>query len=221
MGAGAQGKGFAPQRFTTSHRASVERGAPMIEAGLWYRPSYFPQPGETTWRQSCDREVCTVREHVGVCDVSTLGKIDIQGSDAAAFLDFVYTNTFSTLKPGRARYGLMLREDGHVMDDGTTARLGEHHFLMTTTTAAAGLVMLHLEFVHQCLRPDMDVALYIGDRAMGAVRGGGPEVARAAERAAGCAAQPGRLAFHGLWPGWGDGSGRAAVPDLVLGRACL
>ncbi|MEO9780156.1 MAG: sarcosine oxidase subunit alpha family protein [Sedimentitalea sp.] len=158
MGAGGQGKGFAPQRFTTSHVASVERNAPMIEAGLWYRPSYFPAPGETTWRQSCDREVAMVRNAVGICDVSTLGKIDIQGPDAAAFLDFRYTNTFSTLKVGRVRYGLMLREDGHVMDDGTTARLGENHYLMTTTTAAAGPVMRHLEFAHQGLRPDLDVA---------------------------------------------------------------
>ncbi len=159
MGAGAQGKGFAPERFTTSHAACIERKAPMIEAGLWYRPGYFPAPGETTWRQSCDREVDMVRNTVGICDVSTLGKIDIQGPGAAALLDFVYTNTFSTLKVGRARYGLMLREDGHVMDDGTTARLGEDHFLMTTTTAAAGQVMRHLDFVHQCLRPDLDVAM--------------------------------------------------------------
>ena len=141
----------------TSHAASVERGAPMIEVGLWYRPSYFPKPGETHWRQSCDREVEMVRNAVGIADVSTLGKIDIQGPDAGKFLDFVYTNTFSTLKKGRVRYGLMLREDGHVMDDGTTARLGDNHYLMTTTTAAAGQVMAHLEFVHQCLCPQLDV----------------------------------------------------------------
>ena len=156
MGAGSQGKGFAPERFTTSHRASVARDAPMIEAGLWYRPSYFPQKGETHWQQSCDREVGYVRNAVGVCDVSTLGKLDIQGPDAAALLDFVYTNMFSTLKVGRVRYGLMLREDGHVLDDGTTARLGDQHFVMTTTTAAASLVMRHLEFVLQALRPDLD-----------------------------------------------------------------
>ena len=93
----------------------------MIEAGLWYRPSYFPRKGESNWRQSCDREVGFVRNTVGVCDVSTLGKIDIQGPDAAKLLDFAYTNMFSTLKVGRVRYGLMLREDGFVMDDGTTA----------------------------------------------------------------------------------------------------
>ncbi|MEO1797469.1 MAG: 2Fe-2S iron-sulfur cluster-binding protein, partial [Pseudomonadota bacterium] len=158
MAAGAQGKGFAPERLTTSHAATITRGAPMVEAGLWYRPSYFPIQGETTWRESCDREVTMVRECVGICDVSTLGKIDIQGPDAAAFLDLVYSNMFSSLKVGRVRYGLMLREDGHVMDDGTTARLGEHHYVMTTTTAAAGLVMKHLDFVHQCLRPDLDVS---------------------------------------------------------------
>ncbi|WP_300517745.1 sarcosine oxidase subunit alpha family protein [Aliiroseovarius sp.] len=159
MGAGARGKGFAPERFTTSYKAATEARAPMIEAGLWYRPSYFPAAGERSWRESCDREVSMVRHAVGVCDVSTLGKIDIQGKDAAEFLDFVYTNTFSTLRPGRVRYGLMLREDGHVMDDGTTARFGENHFVMTTTTAAAGQVMAHLEFVAQVLRPDWDVHL--------------------------------------------------------------
>ncbi len=158
MGAGSTGAGFAPQRFTTAHAACVELGAPMIEAGLWYRPSYFARAGETTWRAACDREVAMVRQSVGVCDVSTLGKIDIQGPDAAALLDLVYANGFASLKVGRVRYGLMLREDGHVMDDGTTARLDAQHYLMTTTTAAAGAVMKHLDFVTQCLRPDLDVA---------------------------------------------------------------
>ena len=158
MGKNAQGIGFAPQRCTTSHIASVDRGAPMVEAGLWYRPSYFPEVGETNWRQACDREVEMVRMSVGVCDVSTLGKIDIQGPDAHSLLDFVYTSMFSTLKIGKVRYGLMLREDGHVMDDGTTARLAENHYVMTTTTAAAGQVMRHLDFVHQCLHPEWDVS---------------------------------------------------------------
>ncbi len=157
LGAGGRGLGFAPQRFLTSDQASRDRGAPMIEAGLWYRPSYFPKPGEATWRESCDREVAMVRGAVGVADVSTLGKIDIQGRDAARFLDLVYTNTFSSLALNRVRYGLMLREDGFVMDDGTTARLGDNHYLMTTTTAAAGQVMRHLDFVHQTHCADWDV----------------------------------------------------------------
>ncbi|MEM6759796.1 MAG: sarcosine oxidase subunit alpha family protein [Pseudomonadota bacterium] len=159
IGAGAQGTGFAPERKTTSHAQSGRMGAPMIAAGLWYRPSYFPRSGEKTWRQSCDREVGFVRQTVGVCDVSTLGKIDLQGPGAAELLDFVYINTFSTLKEGRVRYGLMLREDGFVMDDGTTARMGPQHYVMTTTTAAAGQVMQHLEFVTQALRPDLDVRI--------------------------------------------------------------
>lgn len=158
IGAGGNGKGFAPERLLTSHVPSLERGAPMIEAGLWYRPSYFPKAGEKTWRQSCDREVKMVRDTVGICDVSTLGKIDIKGADAAQFLDFVYTNTFSTLKVGKVRYGLMLREDGYVMDDGTCARLGDQHYLMTTTTAAAGEVMRHLDFVAQAFCADLDVS---------------------------------------------------------------
>ena len=157
MGAGGRGAGFAPQRFMTSDQASRDRGAPMIEAGLWYRPSYFPKPGEKTWLESCNREVRMVREAVGVADVSTLGKIDLQGRDAARFLDLVYTNTFSTLPVGRVRYGLMLREDGLVLDDGTTARLGDSHYLMTTTTAAAGLVMRHLDFVHQAFCSEWDL----------------------------------------------------------------
>lgn len=159
MGAGGQGHGFAPERFTTSHAASVARGAPMIEAGLWFRPGYFPAQGERTWRESCNREVRMVRRAVGVCDVSTLGKIDVQGPDAATFLDFIYANMISTLKVGRVRYGLMLREDGHVMDDGTAARMADRHFVVTTTTAAAGSVMRHLEFVRQALRPDLDVQI--------------------------------------------------------------
>lgn len=157
MGAYAQGIGFAPQRLITTDKISRNLVAPMVETGLWYRPSYFPREGETHWRQSCDREVNMVRNSVGITDVSTLGKIDIQGPDAGKFLDFLYINTFSTLKPGKVRYGIMLREDGHVMDDGTTACIAENHYVMTTTTAAAGQVMRHLEFVSQCLRPDLDV----------------------------------------------------------------
>jgi len=159
MGSAGAGKGFAPERFMTSHAASIAMGAPMVEAGLWYRPSYFPRHGEKNWRQSCDREVVMVRETVGVCDVSSLGKIDVQGPGAAVFLDFVYSNLMSSLMVGRVRYGLMLREDGLVMDDGTVARLGCHHFVITTTTAAAGQVMRHLEFVVQGLRPQLDVRI--------------------------------------------------------------
>ena len=159
MGAGGRASGFAPQRFMTSDAQSRRMGAPMIEAGLWYRPSYFPRAGETDWRTACDREVKQVRDAVGVAEVSTLGKIDVQGADAGRFLDFVYTNTMSTLAVGKVRYGLMLREDGMVLDDGTCARLGPQHFLITTTTAAAGPVMRHLDFVQQAFCAGWDVRL--------------------------------------------------------------
>ncbi|MEL6583680.1 MAG: sarcosine oxidase subunit alpha family protein [Pseudomonadota bacterium] len=148
---------FQPHRLTPSDALSRERGASFIEAGLWHRAAWFPEPGDAGWRDACDREALRVRRSVGVADVTTLGKIDIQGPGAAEFLDRVYANMFSTLKVGRVRYGLMLREDGIVMDDGTCARLGETHYLMTTTTAAAGQVMAHLAFVSQVLWPELDV----------------------------------------------------------------
>jgi len=159
LGSGGAGKGFAPERYTTTNDWAVEKGASIVEVGLWHRASWFPREGETNWRQSCDREVNMVRSTVGVCDVSTLGKIDVQGPDAAAFLDRIYTNMISTLKVGKVRYGLMLREDGFVLDDGTVARIGQNQYLVTTTTGAAGPVMSHLEFCAQCLWPELDVRI--------------------------------------------------------------
>ncbi len=151
------GKAFRPKRLTPSHDWSKERGAVFVEAGLWMRPQWYPMPGEHSWRDSVDREVLATRRSVGVSDVSSLGKIDIKGADAAKFLDRIYTNTMSSLPVGKVRYGLMLREDGHVMDDGTVARLAEDHFLVTTTTVNAGPVMAHLDFCHQAHWPELDV----------------------------------------------------------------
>ena len=155
----SRGKEFKPFRLTPSHKWATEQGAIFVEVGMWLRTQWLPRKGETHWRQSVDREVLATRKSVGICDVTTLGKIDIQGTDAGAFLDKVYANTFSTLAVGKCRYGLMLREDGIVYDDGTTARMGEHEYVMTTTTANAVTVFRHLEFVRQCLYPDMDVQL--------------------------------------------------------------
>ena len=154
-----RGKDFRPTRLTPSHTFAEERGAVFVETGNWLRAQWFPEPGETDWLQSVTREVRGTRERVGVCDVSTLGKIDVQGPDAGAFLDRVYANTFSTLPVGKARYGLMLREDGFALDDGTTARLADDHYFMTTTTANAVKVMQHLEFCHQCIWPELDVQM--------------------------------------------------------------
>ncbi len=150
---------FRPVRLTPSHAWAVERGAVFVEAGNWLRAQWFPRAGETHWRESVDREVRMTRGTAGYCDVTTLGKIDIKGRDVGIFLDRVYTGTFSTLPVGKVRYGLMLREDGIAYDDGTTARLGETHYVMTTTTANAGLVFRNLEFARQCLWPELDVHL--------------------------------------------------------------
>lgn len=155
----ARGKDFRPFRLTPSHKWAETHGADFVEAGAWLRAQWFRKGSEKGWRDSVDREVEATRGSVGICDVTTLGKIDIQGRDAAAFLNKVYANGFAKLAVGKVRYGLMMREDGIVMDDGTTARLGENHFIMTTTTANAGPVFRHMEFARQCLWPGMDVHL--------------------------------------------------------------
>jgi len=153
-----RGRQFKPTRHVAAHDWAVAAGASMVEAGQWLRPQWFSQAGEADWLTICTREVRTTRTTVGLCDVSTLGKIDIQGPDAGVFLDRVYANLFSTLPVGKARYGLMLREDGFVMDDGTTTRLGETHYVMSTTTANAVKVMQHLEYCRQVLWPELRVA---------------------------------------------------------------
>lgn len=155
-------KDFRPARLTPSHYWAEEQGAVFVETGPWLRAQYFPRSGETDWLTTVNREVQTVRTAVGFCDVSTLGKIEIHGADAGQFLDRLYINTFSTLTVGKARYGVMLREDGLVMDDGTTSRLGNERYFMTTTTANAGRVFQHMKFCHQVLWPDLDVQFVSG-----------------------------------------------------------
>ncbi len=155
----ARGKDFRPFRLTPSHKWAAEQGATFVEVGMWLRAQWFARPGEKGWRDSVDREVEMTRGSVGICDVTTLGKIDIQGRDAATFLNKIYSNGFAKLAVGKVRYGLMLREDGIAYDDGTTARMSENHFVMTTTTANAVTVFRNMEFARQCLWPDLDVHL--------------------------------------------------------------
>ncbi|MCP3969886.1 MAG: sarcosine oxidase subunit alpha family protein [Rhodobacteraceae bacterium] len=155
----ARGKDFRPNRLTPSHKWAEEQSATFVTTGNWLRAQWFAQAGEKGWRDSVDREVVQTRRSVGICDVTTLGKIDIQGRDAAEFLNRIYSNAFLKLPVGKVRYGLMLREDGICYDDGTTARFSENHFVMTTTTANAVLVFRRMEFARQCLWPDLDVHL--------------------------------------------------------------
>ena len=155
----SHGRHFQPTRKSPLHQWAKKNGAIFVETGLWYRSSYFPRARETTWRESVDREVKNVRQNAGLCDVSMLGKIEILGEDAAEFLNRIYCNGFLRLPVGKARYGLMLREDGMIYDDGTTSRLDHDRYLMTTTTAYAAGVLNHLEFCAQALWPELDVRL--------------------------------------------------------------
>ena len=153
----SRGKDFQPARKSPLHGWAKKNGVVVVEAGLWDGSSWVPGEGEATWGDCVDREVLNIRKNAGLCDVSTLGKIEIFGRDAAAFLDRVYCNGFAKLAVGKARYGIMLREDGFIYDDGTTSRFSDDHFFMTTTTALAAGVLTHLEFCAQTLWPELDV----------------------------------------------------------------
>ena len=147
-----------PNRLTPMQDWHAQNGAQTYSAGLWHRPMAYFQDGETL-EQAYVRETKAVREKVGLVDVSTLGKIRVVGPDAGQFLDHIYTGIISTLPINKARYGLMLREDGLLFDDGTVWRLGELDYLVTTTTANAGRVMDHLEYYKACIWPDLKCAM--------------------------------------------------------------
>ena len=145
-----------PVRTTPMHEWHVEKGAVFEDVGQWKRPRYYPLTDESM-KEAVDRECLAVRSAVGILDATTLGKIDIQGPDAAEFLERIYTNHWKKLGIGRGRYGLMCTEDGMVFDDGVTLRLGERHFLMHTTTSNAARVLAWLEEWRQTEWPDLEV----------------------------------------------------------------
>ena len=147
---------FEPKRYTAMHCWHLEQGAEFEDVGQWKRPWYFPKRGEDM-HAAVARECKAVRDSVGILDASTLGKIDIQGPDAREFLNRIYTNAWTKLDVGKARYGLMCKEDGMVFDDGVTACVGENHFIMTTTTGGAARVMEWLEIYHQTEWPELKV----------------------------------------------------------------
>ncbi len=150
------GPDIEPRRQTPMRQLQLDNGVVFIETGLWDRAWYYPKVGEDV-EAAYIREARELRKGVGIVDVSTLGKIDVQGPDAAEFLNRVYVNGWETLPVGKARYGVMLRDDGMVFDDGTTTRISEHHYFMTVTTAGAGAVMSHLEFLLQVEWSDLKV----------------------------------------------------------------
>ena len=147
---------FDPERYTAMHRWHQEQGAKFEDVGQWKRPWYFPQVNETM-QESVNRECLAVRNSVGILDASTLGKIDIQGPDAAEFITRMYTNSFLQLSPGRCRYGVMLKEDGMIFDDGVCACISDNHYLMFTTTGGAAGVLAWLELWQQTEWPELQV----------------------------------------------------------------
>jgi sarcosine oxidase subunit alpha len=145
-----------PVRMTPIHGWHVERGAMFEDVGQWKRPWYYPQAGESM-HDAVNRECLATRNAIGILDATTLGKIDIQGPDAAELLDRIYTNNWKSLEVGRCRYGLMCGEDGMLFDDGVTTRLGEQHYFMTTTSGNAARVLGWLEEWLQTEWPELRV----------------------------------------------------------------
>lgn len=175
------GLGFEPIRRSPIHDRHAELGAPFLTAGLWLRPQCYPRSGESP-AEAVRREAATVRNACGIVDVSTLGKIEVQGPDAAIFLDRLYCNRVGNLAIGRARYGAMLREDGMVFDDGTISRLAEDRFYLTTTTANASKVMQHVELYAQLGWPELRVAVTSVTEQWAVVALAGPNARRVLER---------------------------------------
>ncbi len=151
-----RGKLFDPIRKTPIQGWHEAHGAVFEDVGQWKRPRYFPKAGEDM-RAAVDREVRATRSTIGMLDASTLGKIDLRGRDVPELLNRLYTNAWSKLAIGRCRYGLMLGDDGMVFDDGVTARLGENHFLMSTTSSGAARVFAWIEEWLQTEWPSLEV----------------------------------------------------------------
>ena len=152
------GEYFDTFRRTPMNDWHIENKAEFENVGQWKRAWYYPKNNETM-HDAVQRESKAARDSAGILDASTLGKIDIQGTDASEFLNRIYTNAWSKLAIGKCRYGLMLNEDGMVYDDGVTTRLDENHYIMTTTTGGAANVLGKLEDYLQTEWPDLDVYL--------------------------------------------------------------
>lgn len=140
----ARGDIFQPIRKTPIHQWHMDNGAEFEPVGHWRRPYCFPKAGESK-HDAVMREVRATRDSLGLLDASTLGKIIVKGPDAGKFLDMLYTNMMSTLKPGKCRYGLMCNENGFLSDDGVVARIDEDTFLCHTTTGGADRIHAHME----------------------------------------------------------------------------
>ena len=149
---------FDLERTSPMHQWHIDNEALFEDVGQWKRAWYYPQRNES-FQSALNREVKATRDSLGILDASTLGKIDIKGRDVSEFLNRIYTNSWSKLEIGKCRYGVMLGDDGMVIDDGVTTRLDEYHYLMSTTTGNAASVMSKLEDWLQTEWPELEVYL--------------------------------------------------------------
>jgi len=154
IAAGVSGELYSPTRLLPAHDWHIANGADFDEYGGWQRPACYRRPGEDR-EAAIHREALAVRNSVGLFDGSPLGKIEVKGPDAAEFLDRLYLNNMLSLPPGRARYGLMLNENGVVLDDGVCVCMAPEHYLVCTTSAAAERVTAWLEEWQQCEWPQL------------------------------------------------------------------
>ena len=155
------------------HSWHLDNKALFEDVGQWKRAWYYPQRNENML-SAVNREVKATRDSLGILDASTLGKIDIKGRDVSEFLNRVYTNAWSKLEIGKCRYGIMLGDDGMVIDDGVTTRINEFHYVMTTTTGNAASVMSKLEDWLQTEWPELQVYLTSVTEQFGTISLNGP-----------------------------------------------
>jgi len=172
---------YSPERRLPAHEWHAGNRARFDDYGGWKRPEYYACDGRSR-RNAINAEVLCLRNGIGVFDASPLGKIEVQGPDAAKFLNFIYMNNVLTLKPGRVRYGLMLNENGIVIDDGVFARLSEEHFLLSTTAGNADRIVAWLEEWHQCELTNLELIISPVTTQWGVVTIAGPNARRLLDR---------------------------------------
>ncbi|ANU06433.1 sarcosine oxidase subunit alpha family protein [Paraurantiacibacter namhicola] len=207
------GQDFKPVRRTPMHDWHVAHGAEMIDAGTWVRPRvYRTHAGESLF-DAYVREARAVRASVGIVDVTTLGKIDVQGPDAAEFLNRLYANPFLKVPVGKARYGAMLREDGILYDDGTTWRLAEDRFLTTTTTARAAGVLAEMERLLAVEWPELQVQVTSVSDQWAAMAVAGPNARRTLQKIL-----EGLDIDNEAFPSMAVGKGRIGDCDVMVAR---
>lgn len=196
----ARDEAFQPLRRTVIHEWHEANGAHWEPVGHWRRPYCFPRTGETI-EQAVHREVKNTRTSLGFLDASTLGKIIVKGPDAGKFLDMLYTNKMSTLKPGKCRYGLMCTENGFLTDDGVVARIDEDTFLCHTTTGGADRIHAHMEDWLQCEWWDWKVYTANVTEQFAQIAVVGPNARKLLEKLGGMDVSKDALPFMG----WADG----------------